>query len=59
MYSDWLARKYIETFRLQVNLRLRELRNLIERGQDYNTTMSMSRRTRAKSLSLILEDYKV
>jgi len=58
MCSDWLAHKYVETFRIQPSLGLRELRNLIERGHNYKPTLSMCGRTRAKSLSLILGNYK-
>jgi len=58
MSTSWLARKYKETFRLQPNLRLRELRDLIDRDHLYKPSMSMCFRTRMKALSLLLGDYK-
>jgi len=48
----------MDTFRLQPNLRLRELRGLIEKDHSYKPSMSMCGRTREKDLSLLLGDYK-
>ena len=42
---------------MQPNLRLRELRGLIEKDHLYKHSMSMRGRTRAKSLSSLLGDY--
>ena len=56
--SKWLGREYMDTFRLQPNLRLRELRGLIEKDHLYKPSMSMCGRTREKALSLLLGDYK-
>jgi len=56
--SKWLALDYMDTFRLQPNLRLRELRGLIEKDRLYKPSMSMCGRTWKKALSLLLGDYK-
>jgi len=48
----------MDTFRLQPNLRLRELRGLIKKDHLYKPSMSMCGRTREKALSLLLGDYK-
>ena len=56
--SAWLAEEYKEVFRLQPNLKLRELMSLIDKDHLYKPTMSMCARTREKALNLLLGDYK-
>ena len=56
--SKWLTHEYVDTFRLQPNLRLRVLKGLIEKDHLYKPSMSMCGGTREKSLSLLLGDYR-
>ncbi|KAJ8420699.1 hypothetical protein Cgig2_011133 [Carnegiea gigantea] len=55
--SDWLARTYREKFRLQPNLRLKELQDIMEKKQNYKPLMSTCVKTRVKALASILGDY--
>jgi len=55
--SNWLAQKYREKFRLQPSLRLRDLRDIMEKKHNYRPSMSTCVRTQAKALASILGDY--
>lgn len=55
--SDWLARKYRRKFRLQLSLRLKELRDIVEKKHNYKSSMSTCVRTRVKALASILGNY--
>jgi len=59
MSSDWLARKYVETFRIQPTLKLREHSKLEEKDALYVPSMSMCVQAQAKALTLILGDYEM
>ena len=48
----------MKTLRLQPSLKVRELKNLIEKKHNYKATMSKCFRVRAKALALIVGDYK-
>ncbi|KAJ8434391.1 hypothetical protein Cgig2_014238 [Carnegiea gigantea] len=54
--SDRLARKYREKFRLQLSLRLKELRDIVEEKHNCKPSMSTCVRTRAKALASIIGD---
>jgi len=56
--TRWLSHKYMKTLRLQPSLKVRELKNLIEKKHNYKATMSKCFKVRAKALALIVGDYK-
>ena len=58
MSTKWLSYKYIGTLRVQPSLKVRRLRNLMEKKYNYKGTMSRGFKVRAKTLALIVGDYE-
>jgi len=56
--TEWLAKAYIETFRIQRHMKPRVFKAIIDQKRNCNVNIKMCQLARKKAIAQIVEDYK-